>query len=393
MPDHEVTVAIPLHRGARWADNVIANARRLRGHARILISDADERDDALARVRDALPPGPDVEFAGARDLPAGWTAHFEDLRRRAGTPLMMWLPQDDEIDARWVTGAAAALAAAPRAVLAIGAMTAVHGEGLQRAGLLQRPSPRLEHHDPIQRVRAAAEFIFTDWGPVGLAVHGVFRRSTAPALPDVPPDGRMADALWVLGAAARGPFASIPHAAYRKRFYAGSTHQRWGHPGRGDMLLPHMEAMLRRCAPRGREADYVAAGWHGDRMGVLATLLSTEQALGDVLRAHDALAGEVARAARVVEAAGGHARDLERALDAARAAEAAARTARDDAHRDAERARRDAEATRDDARRNADRAAAAERLLAALTGSRSWRLTAPLRAVAATARRRVARPR
>ena len=142
-----VTVAIPLHRGRRWADNVLGNIARLRGHARVLVSDAHEHDDALRTIRERAEPGDDLTLVGRRDVPAGWVPHYNDLLNRAGTPLMMWLPQDDEIGAEWVVDCARTLRRFPEAILATGALRAIEEEGCERAGLTIVPCPRLAGSD------------------------------------------------------------------------------------------------------------------------------------------------------------------------------------------------------------------------------------------------------
>jgi hypothetical protein len=345
-----VTVAIPLHRGRRWAENVLGNIARLRGHARILVSDAHEHDDALSHLRARVGDCDDVRFAGRRDLPAGWVPHYNDLMRQVTTPLMMWLPQDDEIDAHWVVGGEEALRAAPDAVLATGIMRAVEEDGCDRAGLTVVGSPRMESADRYERIAAAAEFLCRDWGPIGLPFRGVFRLERAFPLQEARPAGEWADILWLLGMVARGPFATTPGAVYGKRFYRASEHVWWSSLARSPQSVPLIVGALHAALGRD-DLPAVAAAWRGDRAALLALLAHSDDALAAWAEEADS------RSARIEV--------LENQLDAVRAtvAEHAARSARADA-----------------------RAREAEGALAVVFASRSWRLTAPIRRFGASVR-------
>jgi hypothetical protein len=363
MPDAHhatVTVAIPLHRGRRWVENVLGNIARLRGHARVLVSDAHEHDDALRRIRQDTATDGEVRFIGRRDLPAGWVPHYNDLLDRVDTPLMMWLPQDDEIDADWIAGGVRALHETPAAVVASGTMQAVADDGCERAGLTVVGSPLLESAVRDTRIAAAAEFLCRDWGPIGLPFRGVFRRERAFPLTEARPRGEWADILWLLGMVARGPFVTTPGAVYGKRFYSSSEHVWWSSFARsGDSVPLTLDAL--RAALGGHDLPAISAAWRGDRAGLLFLLEHAE----DVMRT----------TAEASAAQAAHIEALDDELRAARSAAEAERVRRAQSEADARRARADSEAART--------------ALATVFASRSWRVTGPIRRLGAAVRSRV----
>lgn len=349
-------MAIPLHRGRRWTDNVLANIARLRGSARIVVSDAHEHDDALRHIRERVGACDDVAFVGRRDLPAGWVPHYNDLMERVATPLMMWLPQDDEIGADWVTGGERVLREEPDALIATGVIRAVEEDGCERAGLTIVGSPLLEDRDRDARIAAATEFLCRDWGPIGLPFRGVFRRERAFPLAEARPRGEWADILWLLGMVARGPFATTPGAVYGKRFHPTSEHVWWSSFARSpESVALSLDAL--RAGLGEDDIEAIASSWRGDRAALLRLLTDAEDHLAHLV---DAVAERETRIAqldaRLAESHAAHLREVEQA-----------RSARNDS----ERRERETAAT-----------------LAALLGSRSWRVTGPLRRLAGTRRAR-----
>ena len=220
------TVAIPLFRASPWLEVVRANLDRLRGHAQLLVSDATEDDDSLARLRAELDGSEGVTFLGRRDLAAGWVAHCNDLIGRADTEFFMWLPQDDDIDADWVVGGERCLDTAPDAVLAAGRLVdAGTGPGAVAPRLL---APAMADSDRQARLRAGLESALTGrLYELGLAFRGVIRREIACPLPAEPATGEWADALWALRMLTRGRFVEIVGADYVKRRYPEATHYGW----------------------------------------------------------------------------------------------------------------------------------------------------------------------
>lgn len=339
MAVDDVTVVIPLHTSVAWVDNVVGNVTRLGGRARIIISDPFEADAALATLRTRVGAVPHVVFAGRRPLAAGWPAHYNDLFARARTPLVMVLAHDDEIDALWVDAACAALAASPDAILAVGDL--VDEADHARRIVLQ---PALGSLSAYDRVRAGSSLVVADGAALGVAMRGVFRREAALPVPVGIPGDEWADIYWAIAMLVRGRFVTIPGAEYRKRFRPDGTHLQWAPLDRRAMAQHLRDAIAAGADGLSREA-LLAAAWEGDRSHLLDEV--------DALRAHVAgLADQVERESRARACA---------QTQAGEQAEAA----------------RYAEAER-------------ERLLQALGrvhGSRTWRVTEPLRRLAARLRR------
>lgn len=218
------TVTFPLHRSAEWIDTVAANIARVRPVARILVSDATEHDDTLARLRERL-PGDDIEWVGRRDLAPGWVAHCNDLLARAQTPFVMWMPHDDDVDADWVTDGQAALQHAPDAVLALGRVEVERGDGGPDGALTL--DPRLGDPDAAVRLAAAIGFVVDGTtSSLGVTFRALLRRELACPLPDVDPKGSWADLLWGIRMAARGHFVESS-GGYLKRWHGANTHTTW----------------------------------------------------------------------------------------------------------------------------------------------------------------------
>lgn len=357
-----VTVAIPLHRGERWVDVVVGNIARLAGHADIVVSDLHEHDGALAAVRSRTGHMPGVVHIGARDVPAGWAPHYNDLLRRAATPLFMWLPQDDEIGADWIGAGREALRSDPGAVLATGALRAVDEDGCLHAGLHVAMSPRFAEGNRDERLAAAAEYLVRDWAVMGTPFRGVFRRAVAPPVPEGH-DGEWADLLWLTTMLARGPFVAMPEAVYRKRFRSGTAHGWWSPPARSARTVDALAATVAGSVGDDAHEAALRALWRGDRAALRSLLTDAE---GVAATLEEGLRRE--RAA--VAAAEGRRADAERLL--------AEREARLGAELAEQRMRAEA----------AERAhAAVARELDRAVRSISWRATAPLRRLAAVARR------
>ncbi|MEQ9094298.1 MAG: glycosyltransferase family A protein, partial [Miltoncostaeaceae bacterium] len=266
------TVAIPLHRGLPWVDSVVGNIARLRGHARLIVSDVHEHDGALEEVRRRVDAGPDLILVGRRDLAAGWVAHCNDLLARATTPLFMWLPQDDEIDAGWIARCEAALGAHPAAVLAHGVLVGVDAEGLQHRGEVIAPSGHLADPALDGRLHAAGRFLVDAPAPLGIAFRGVFRREWACPLPAGDADGEWGDLLWALAMLLRGPFVEAPGAAYRKRYRPDGEHTWWTPTARPPGLVPAVLRALVDAGPAEHLPAALAALWAGDREARIASL-------------------------------------------------------------------------------------------------------------------------
>lgn len=219
MNQPDVTVAIPLHRSARWVGCIEGNVRRLAPEARVVVSDATEEDDALSTLRGRLADMPDVVWLGKRSIGPGYVPHYNDLLARATTPYFMWLPADDEIDADYVRRCTAVLRRDTGVIMCVGHLAAIAGPDLCTPEFALMPSTGGDV-SPLVRVRE----LFLDWEPF-ILFRSVFRAAMAPPLRDVGEDVG-ADGMWVFGVLGRGRVRQIPEVVYRKRFYGGSTHVR-----------------------------------------------------------------------------------------------------------------------------------------------------------------------
>jgi hypothetical protein len=223
------TVLVPLHASTRWTQVVAGNIERLAPHARLVVSDAAGLDDGLDRLRAQVGDLPDCEWLGPRPLAPGWVPHCNDLLSRATTEFVMWLPQDDEVDADWIQLAEKALDADPGAVLALGLLRSLEAEDRANPSTIA-----IAPHEPFaapeveDRVREALGVCIRGRvGLLGAAFRGVFRRDRGVPLPAaLAPEGAWADVLWALSMLAVGSFTPTG-AIYWKRWYAGNTHGRW----------------------------------------------------------------------------------------------------------------------------------------------------------------------
>lgn len=243
MTSRRTTVLIPLHRAAPWREKVRDTALTLSSVATVMVSDADGADDTLTRLGSDLDGLPGIELLGPRDLAPGWVAHANDLQARARTPYVMWMPQDDSVDAAWVLKGERVLDARPEAVLAVGTMHLING-GRKVTELA--PITEYAAAEAVDRVRSALRRQFFT-GPPGLghAYRGVQRASATVPLPVVaidgiePTIGWKADVLWAMTMLARGPFASID-AVYRKTMHRKSASHDWA----AENLTPGFRQLL-----------------------------------------------------------------------------------------------------------------------------------------------------
>jgi len=223
----QTTVAIPLHKSAKWIDNVRANLEELHPVARIIVSDVTERDDTLRILESEFAGHPMISFLGRRDVPRGWVAHCNDLKKRAPTSFFMWLPHDDTVHSDWVIQGQEALKVNPKSTLAVGALrlTSAAGEEV----LL----PNADDGDPIriQRLRKALFRQFVTRHPgFGHAFRGVQRQSSTTLLPEdtafLVPDqsGWKADVFWALRQLDGGSFALMDTEFIKRVSSDGASH-------------------------------------------------------------------------------------------------------------------------------------------------------------------------
>jgi glycosyltransferase involved in cell wall biosynthesis len=221
-----VSVCIPLYRSASFVDRILRNIAAIDyPHVDILVSDRHGDDDALATVRTRCRADARVRTVQAADR-LSWLQHYNWLLREARGEYVMWMPHDDDFPADYVSRLAAALDAAPDAVLAYGRIVRVDLAGVPLVPPMSPPPGAAT--DPWTPAAAAAMLIRRETEE---PFRGLFRRSLAlrselwirPTL-----DAMSEDAYWVFGLALLGPFVLVTDCTCRKAYYPASTHARWG---------------------------------------------------------------------------------------------------------------------------------------------------------------------
>lgn len=251
-----ITVALPLHRSARFLDIIRNNLDRLEGQdIEILISDRHLLDDALDRLEEEYGHDPRIRILRANDG-IGWVDHFNELLKSACGQYFMWMPHDDDFPADYLPKLLAAMEQHPTAIVAFGKV-----DTLDRAG---RPHdsitlPPPESYDPGDWSTRLLLHLLTQWNP-GIAFRGLFRRE--PLIEnglfirhtrrDV-----LADYYWVFATGFLGPWVYVPDCLCSKRYYRKSTHGKWTATPKnwlsGFLVLT---GYLRRLAPGMRDLLY-----------------------------------------------------------------------------------------------------------------------------------------
>jgi hypothetical protein len=270
-PTPSTTVAVPLHRSARWVENVVANVRALPSPVtEVLISDRTVEDDGAEQLRALLADDPRVQIVSEpRGL--GWEEHYQLLLEEAAGELFSWMPHDDRFDPSWVPTLVDALQAHPEAWLAFGTMRCVGADGTTPAGSWPHPEP-----GPVQGWGALRMVLRNE---MGVPFRGVLRRREVLASglrlehdPQVPP----IDMLWTFALAMRSGLVYDDTTTTWKRFYATSTHARWGTAAPG-AIEREVLAVLRQDGPGGATGAAMRAvsrlAWvHGRLRPALAPL-------------------------------------------------------------------------------------------------------------------------
>jgi glycosyltransferase involved in cell wall biosynthesis len=221
-----VSVCIPLHRSARFVDRIVGNIAAIDyPRVDILVSDRHGDDDALSTIRGRLRGDVRVRTVQAADR-LSWLQHYNWLLREAHGDYVMWMPHDDEFPGDYVSRLAAALDAAPDAVLAYGRIVRVDLAGNPLVPAMNPPPAAPP--DPWTPAAAAGMLIRRETEE---PFRGLFRRDVAlrsglmirPTL-----DAMSEDAYWVFGLALLGRFVLVAGCTCRKAYYPASTHARWG---------------------------------------------------------------------------------------------------------------------------------------------------------------------
>lgn len=229
-----VSVLVPLHRSRPWVDVVSANLARLPDDVEIVLSDRSRLDDGWEVLGERHGSDPRVRLVSARDDP-GWVGHYNALLGAGRGEYAMFLPQDDDFPVGYVPALAAALDAAPAALLAFGDLVPVG------ADWAVPPAPPALN--ALQGARQA-EWLVRSWRRgLGIPFRGVFRRGTVVSRRlwiRRAPRRTYEDVYWVLALAACGGLVHVPGCTSTKRYHPASAHAgwpRWGAAQDQDAML------------------------------------------------------------------------------------------------------------------------------------------------------------
>lgn len=221
-----VSIAMPLHRSARFVENIASNIGRLdRPDLEILISDRHLADGALDELAARHRDDPRVRILRRGDE-ADWITHYNDLLREARGTYFCWMPHDDVYAAGYVTRLAAALDAEPRALLAFGVMDAEAAPGA-RVPVGPFTLPPLDSVDGWSTDTAVRLLLHWELFRV---VRGLVRRDAILARGLLVPrthETVQADVCWAFAVAVAGPLIFVPEASCTKRYQVSSASAAW----------------------------------------------------------------------------------------------------------------------------------------------------------------------
>ena len=215
-----LTIAIPIHAGAKWIDGILDTVSKAPEWSRIVISDATHRDDAVGRLAETLGDDRRVEVK-SRPEKLDWIRHANLLLAEAETPFFCWMPQDDMVSPDYFELLVSALDEYPDRVLAFPTVVRKVTKGRLRTravGEIPYPPPPIELGEA--RPEEEAVRLLNEWNLALGCWRGVFRTSVArpaPATVDC------ADLVWAFSMALAGNFIEVEEARYLKRFHRGSA--------------------------------------------------------------------------------------------------------------------------------------------------------------------------
>ena len=236
----DVSILIPLHHASRFLDVVRRNIRELSPSARVIVSDPSDTDHAVDLLREEFDGVSNVTFLDRRPLDDGWIPHYNDLAPRVKTPFLMWLAQDDEVDASYVARCRSLLLADRHLGAAVGEIRPIEGDGCMSV-----PQPPFPSQSELDEYRYPANALLFRWNP-GILFRAVFRtKYVTPIRPSFQGDN-WADVVWAYGFTLDHRIAQDHFAAYRKRFYSDSTHWQWDRRIFLPACLPHFSDQIER---------------------------------------------------------------------------------------------------------------------------------------------------
>jgi hypothetical protein len=240
-----LTIAIPIHAGAKWIDGILDTVSKAPEWSRVVISDATHRDDAIERLAELLRDDDRVTVK-SRPETLDWIGHANLLLAEADTEYFCWMPQDDMVSPQDYFGLlVSALDENPDRVLGFPAVVRKATKGRFRKRPVgevayQSPPVDLGQSDPAEE----AVRMLNEWNLALGCWRGVFRTGVArpaPATEDC------ADLIWAFSMALAGNFIEVREARYLKRFHRGSAlhSMRWqGLDSATDLYQVEVEARL-----------------------------------------------------------------------------------------------------------------------------------------------------
>ena len=216
-----LTIAIPLHGGARWLDGIADTLAKAPPWSRIVLSDASHLDDAIERLEQSYRTDHRVEVV-SRPGTLDWVQHANLLLEEAETEYFCWMPQDDLVNPPgYFELLVAALDGNPDRVLAFPTVLRKATTGRLRkrpAGEVAYAPPPFELGQSPPEVEAIR--MLQEWNMALGCWRGVFRRELARPVPET---SDCADLVWVFSMALAGNFIAVEEARYLKRFHRGSA--------------------------------------------------------------------------------------------------------------------------------------------------------------------------
>lgn len=221
-----VTLAVPLHRSARFVDSISANIDAVAlDDVEIVLSDRHGLDDAIVQLRERHGGDPRCRFVERTDG-VGWVRHYEELLAGARGRYLRWMPHDDLYPTCDLARLVARLEASPGALIAYGQTTATELDGTPRRA---HPANHPVHEgDGPWSLRTSLDLV-----PAGLC-NGAFKglvdlgrlpaacRRIRPTL-----DSINAERAWLFGVSLAGPMVLVDDYHYVKRFHPDSAHAQW----------------------------------------------------------------------------------------------------------------------------------------------------------------------
>jgi glycosyltransferase involved in cell wall biosynthesis len=276
-----VTVAMPVHNGARWLaaaiDSVRAQSYR---NLQIIISDNASTDDTPRICAAAAGDDARIEVVRHDELLPVWR-NFDFGRTRKRGTYFMWAADDDLREPEHVARLVDALRSNPSATLAY-SWTRMVDVDLQPIEILQGYDERIASADAAERVAAFAGHHYR------VAIYGLMPAAAIDAVP--PLSGRADDDGELLfRLALRGPFVAVREPLFIYRLRHSSDHYASFFQGRGGDRELARGAMYRRLI---RESDLDAATKRRGVAAVNAALRDESAAryhwlVGELLRTYD----------------------------------------------------------------------------------------------------------